>query len=55
MKIVSRVTRDRHAPAFRGMLKLSMTTYRCYKIPTIFCKELEDITNFHGPIICDLI
>lgn len=49
MKLVRRVTCDRNPTAFCWMLKLPVTSHRSYDIPTIFCEELEDFTNFHGP------
>ena len=47
MQIIGRVARYGNAAPFRLMLKLSMTSYRRYQIPTIVCEELEDVANFH--------
>jgi len=47
MKLIRRVARDRNPTAFCWVLELPMTAHRRYEIPTIFCEELEDITNFH--------
>jgi hypothetical protein len=53
MKVISGVAGDGNTPRFCWMLKLAMTAYRRYQIPTIASEEFEDITNLQGVGIID--
>ena len=44
---MTRMTCNRDAPPFGGMLVLAMTTFRSHAIPTVRFNQFDNVKNFH--------
>ncbi len=46
-QFIARLSRDRYASWFRGMLELAMATTACHAVQTVYAQQFQYLANLH--------